>query len=152
MKSHVAVVAVMAVGFSQGCSLPISTLPPPTETLCAWTENPGPPPPEVEARAEELFAGTGLQGDVWVQGNGEYACGEFYLRDITFEFTIDVPDLADTPTMTVLAARVQDIPAQALEGTRWGFQPVRLRFTNRGVFCWWRDVEGCGDIMQDFRP
>jgi hypothetical protein len=123
-----------------------SPTPTAVKTPCPWVENPGPPPPEVEKRAQQAFASTGLTGTLVVRGAGEWACTEFHLRNVDFEFTLLVSDLKDQNALKAIAAQVQDIPKQALQNqSRLG--SLRIRFKADKQFCWWNVEKGCGDIM-----
>jgi hypothetical protein len=137
--------ASLACGaLTQATSTPTALAP--TETVCPWIENPGPPPPEVEKRAQDAFAATGLPGTLTVTGEGEYTCEEFHLRSIGFEFTLDVGDLGDRAAMEVLVARVKDFPVSEILAGR-NFDGIKIRFRSGDQFCWWDDVQGCGPTM-----
>ena len=118
----------------------------PTVTVCAYVENPGPVPPELEKRAQDAFAVTGLKGDLKVSGEGEYTCSEFHLRSVDFEFSMDIADLTDIGSMKDIVDKVKMYPVkEVLNNTNLG--NFRIRFRNATQFCWWDDAQGCGPAM-----
>jgi len=142
--------ASLACGAStQALSTPTALAP--TETLCPWMENPGPPPPEVERRAQDAFVASGLAGVLEVTAEGEYACEQFHVRSVGFAFTLDVDDLGNRAAMEALAARAKDFPvSEVLSGGNLGGLWIRFRSGNQ--FCWWDDVQGCGPVMPLAQP
>jgi hypothetical protein len=137
-----------------GCSVfqptatPIPPTPiPPTPTSCPYTRNPGPPPPEVEKRAQDAFyamAAQGIRGRLKVGANGEYSCNQFAIEDIYFEYTLYVPDLEDQAKIREYVSKVTQSAKDSLQG--WNMGQVRVHFIS-GNECWWDELQnGCGPI------
>ena len=113
---------------------------------CFWMYAYRAAPPEIEAEAQRLFSATGVRGTLVVGGFGETFCDEFHLRQVDFEFRLQVNNLTDQLTMSQAAARVASIPGQATLNKK-SLGTVRIRFEAGNKFCWW-EGDRCGETMR----
>jgi hypothetical protein len=115
--------------------------------------NPGPPPPEVEKRAQDAFfamGATGIRGTLTVEANGEYSCDHFAVEDINFVYTLYVSDLTDQTTIREYVSKVTESAKESLQG--WNMGAVKVRFV-AGKECWWDELQNaCAPISPLTHP
>ena len=139
---------VLALALS-GCSIFQQTPSPvpPTPTICFYTQNPGPPPTEVEQRAQDAFFAMGVEGirgTLKVEADGEYSCNQFLVEFVSFQYTVYVKDLADQTMIRELVAKIQDSAKASVQGWNLGHITIRLV---AGEVCVWDDTQNtCGPI------
>jgi hypothetical protein len=120
-----------------------------TPTICFFTRNPGPPPPEVKQRAQEAFiemGASGIRGTLKVEADGEYSCDRFAVEFVNFEYTLVVPDLQDQAIISEYSAIVKTSAKDSLQG-QWNIGTVRIRFI-QGNECWWDDNQNACTQIQ----
>ncbi len=143
-------VLAMACGELQpALSAPTAVPPTPTGSPCPFVANPGPPPPEVEKRAQDAFqamAESGIRGKLRVQAYGEYSCDKFGVQAVDFEYTLVVPDLQDQATIQEQVARVKQSAKESVQG--WNLGQVSVRFVS-GQECFWDENQ---NACIDTRP
>jgi hypothetical protein len=119
-----------------------------TPTSCPYMRNPGPPPPEVEKRAQDALIAMGpmgIRGTLKVEANGEYSCDHFAVEDINFEYTLYVSDLQDQTTIKEYVSKVKDSAKASLQG--WNLGAVSVRFV-AGQECVWNELQNaCAPIQ-----
>ncbi len=140
---------VLAVACAGVQPLSVAVPPTPTGTACPYVGNPGPPPPEVEKRAQDAFqamGSSGIRGRLRVQAYGEYSCDKFGIEQVNFEYTLVVPDLQDQATIRDYVARVEQSAKESLQG--WTLGQVRVQFI-AGQECHWDEYQ---NACIDTRP
>jgi hypothetical protein len=122
-------------------------------TQCPYMRNPGPPPPEVKKRAQDAFFAlgpSGIRGTLKVEANGEYACDQFAVEDINFEYTLYVSTLADQAMLKEYVTKVTQSAKDSLQG--WNFGYVKVRFVT-GETCGWDELRNaCAPIQPLTNP